>query len=71
MAIPTSYETALTELAALSAATNTEKTAVTGGYTSFDAEIAALNTAITSLSARLATLDTRVSYVKTNFGVAL
>ncbi len=71
MAIPTSYETALTELAALSVATNAEKTAVAGGYTSFDTEIASLNTAITSLSARLATLDTRVSYVKTNFGVAL
>lgn len=71
MAIPTTYETALTELAALSVATNTEKTAVTGGYTSFDSEITSLNNAITALSARLATLDTRVSYVKTNFGVAL
>lgn len=71
MAIPTTYETALVELAALSTATNAEKTAVTGGYTSFDAETASLNTAITSLSARLATIDSRVSYVKTNFGVAL
>lgn len=71
MAVPNTYEAALPELAALSAAAVAEKAAVTAAYTSFDTESAALTAAINALASRLATLDTRVAYVKANFGVAL
>lgn len=71
MAVPITYETALTELASLSSAAGAEASAIAGAYTAFDIEVASLASAINALASRLASMDTRVAYVKTNFGTAL
>ena len=68
MAVPATYEQALTELSALAAEADTVKGQVQGSYTSFDAAVANLTITLSSVESRLAWIEQHFDYVRTHFG---
>jgi len=68
MAVPATYEQALTELSTLAAEADTVKDQVQGSYTSFDASVANLTITLSSVESRLAWIEQHFDYVRTHFG---